>query len=155
MSSQKDLFAENSDTEVKKMRKTKVSSSFDPQQKKIQHKYSHVCLFNFNVDLSAPFAMYKLSMFTEQDLNPEWISKNLGVTSRIVPLRNLSPFPGQSLALFAKVEIGMYKFNIIFIPHYHPNFNLYHQDIHKIPFFFGLYIRNDPQTKGFHSVLLE
>lgn len=105
-SSQKDMFSENSDSDARKKVPQRISSSYDPKRKVYDIKFGYIVLFNFDVDMPAPFNFYKLSMFSETDLDKEWIEKTLGINSRVKPLTNLSPFPGQNFALFLKIEMG-------------------------------------------------
>lgn len=102
--SQKDLF--DSDNEAKRLGKARISSSLDPVMKSHVYKYDAIVLFNHDVDVENPFSEYKLTMFTEQDINRDWILKKLGAASRITILTNLSPFPGQKMSLFGKIELG-------------------------------------------------
>lgn len=81
-------------------------SSLDPSKKVKEILYKWIILFIWDVDVESPFSMYDIKEFTEKDIKPEWIKKNLLVPSRIKKLTNLSPFPGGTYSLFAKVEAG-------------------------------------------------
>ena len=83
-----------------------TQKSMDSGRGKSEYLYEYIILFNWNVDLKAPFSYHKISEFNENDIKPEWISKNLGVNSRVCKLRNLGPFPGQVMSLFGKIELG-------------------------------------------------
>lgn len=106
ISSQTDLFRDSDMDTRKEKQKPRPSASYDPAQKPYQYLYEYVILFNWDVDLADPFSHYSLNMFKDKDIKPEWISKNLGINSRISKLRNLSPFPGQVFSLFSKIELG-------------------------------------------------
>lgn len=79
--------------------------------KKTEYLYEFVILFNWDVDLREPFSYHKISLFTDKDIKPQWISKNLRLESRVSKLKNLSPFPGQTMSLFAKIELGKLLIN--------------------------------------------
>ena len=102
--SQKDLF-EDSDESSNKRNKKRMSSTYDPSVR--NHDYDGCVLFQWEVDLEFPFSVHKLSDFTQKDIKPEWIIKNLGIASRVFKLRKLTPFPGNVVSLFAKIETGM------------------------------------------------
>lgn len=103
-SSQADMFLDGDRDGRKHKRET--SATYDPAAEPYYYLYEFVILFNWNVDLQSPFCDFELNMFKDSDIKPEWISKNLGVNSRISKLRNLSPFPGQVFSLFSKIELG-------------------------------------------------
>ena len=108
-SSQRDFFQNSdSDSNLKKKKKTRTSSTYDSSKKGYVYTYDFIILFNWNVDLVCPFSQHAVSLFNDNEIKPEWLSKNLGVTSRVSKLRNLSPFPGQVVSLFAKIELGMF-----------------------------------------------
>lgn len=102
--SQQDMFSETS-TDTGSVR---PCSSLDPSNKKKKKEVSYfwVILFVWDVDEENPFSMHKISSFTKDDINPDWIQMNLGVQSRIKKLTNLSPFPGRTFSLFGKIEAG-------------------------------------------------
>lgn len=101
-SSQRDFFLD-SDDEAKKQSRIRMCSTLPD---KLESKYNYIILFDWNVDLKNPFASYKLAMFTEKDIKPNWIKSKLGTKSRVSQLRNLSPFPGGIYSLFSKFEKG-------------------------------------------------
>lgn len=110
--SQKDLFKDSQSDENQKTRsksKSRMSSTYDAANKKYTYMYEFVVLFNWNPDLLCPFSHHKISLFTDEEIRPEWISKNLGINSRVSKLRNLSPFPRQVFSLFAKIELGTWS----------------------------------------------
>lgn len=112
--SQRDMFdASDSDGITKKKALHRISSTLDLSKTSHDHKFGGVVLFDHDVDAEKPFNYYKLSLFNDKDLKPEWLKKNLGVASRIIKLRRLSPFPGGVYSLFSKVEIGM-KFIVLY-----------------------------------------
>lgn len=104
MASQQDMFREDSDHGNISPR---MVASLKPTDVKKEYKYQWVILFHWNVDEENPFFMLKLSNFKDTDIKPEWIKRNLSVDSRIKQLKNLSPFPGGTYSLFAKVEEGV------------------------------------------------
>lgn len=111
--SQVDFFRD-SDAESRKS-KRRTASTYDPASKPYSYLYEYVILFDWNVDVTSPFFHYKLDLFKDSDIKPEWVSKNLGVKSRISKLKNLSPFPGQVFSLFSKIELGKHISVHVFI----------------------------------------
>lgn len=110
MASTQDFFeTSDTDTEAKRNGLVRISSSLD-LSKQPDNRYYWIILFNWDCNARYPFVIYKLSLFTEQDIKKEWITGNLGLKSRMLKLGNLSPFPGGVFSLFGKVEIG----NLIF-----------------------------------------
>lgn len=105
MASQRDFFRDSDDSSRVKGKK-KVSASYDATTKRREFLYEEIILFNWDPDSRTPFSSHKLTIFSDKEIKPEWISKSLGVNSRISKLRNLSPFPGQVMSLFSKIELG-------------------------------------------------
>ena len=103
MASQKDVSSESGG---KALCPPRISSSLAPGKKSPSYSFGWVILFNWDLDCEAPFSFYKLSLFNETDLKKEWIEKNLGVVSRVTKLKRLSPFPGEVMSLFGKIEVG-------------------------------------------------
>lgn len=116
MSSQKDFFDDSFESNKKKVIKKRISSTFDLAMVGQEYEYSYfwIILFDWNVDVEMPFVVYKLSQFTDSDIKPTWISNNLGVSSRIKKIKNLSLFPGGTYSLFAKIEIGSFFVILMF-----------------------------------------
>lgn len=108
MASQKDMFRDCEFPSRKSLKK-RISSTVEPSRKKHEYLYEFIILFNWDVDLISPFSHHELKKFNDSEIKPEWLSKNLGVKSRISKLRNLSHNPGQVFSLFAKIELGAEK----------------------------------------------
>ena len=93
----------DSDYEKTKKRKKNMSCS---QGAKPEYRYLWLILFDWDVNEVLPFSVHKLSTFNDNDINDEWVTKNLGIASRTTKLRNLSPFPGGVYSLIGKIESG-------------------------------------------------
>lgn len=107
--SQKDMFRESdSDTELKNKALSRTTSSLGSKK----DQYLWVILFSWNVNVRNPFGVHKAGVFNENEIKPEWLSKNLGYASRMIKLTNLSPFPGGVFSLFGKIEKGIITNNI-------------------------------------------
>lgn len=104
MASQRDFFESGSEDGNKE--EYRVSSSLNAIGKKVIYNYQWVILFSWDVDQESPFGFHPLTMFNDSDIKPNWIQKHLGIASRIIQLKKLSPFPGQIFSLFGKIEKG-------------------------------------------------
>ena len=107
MASQQDMFQDSQKIELRKKARRRKCSSLDPSRKSHEYMYEFVVLFNWDPNLRKPFQSFKLSTFNSKDFKNEWIEKNLGIASRTTKLTNLSPFPGGTYSLFAKLELGV------------------------------------------------
>lgn len=102
MASQKDFFLDDKEDD-----QSNISSTYPKVKNKYDYTYDQIILFDWKVDVVKPFKSHKLSLFNDKDIKKHWISKKLGVESRILKLTNLSPFPGGVFSLFGKLEQGM------------------------------------------------
>ena len=87
------------------------SSSPEPESPEVQsslpaalaYVYLWVILFDYDENAEHPFDYYQVALFSDNELNPTWISGDLDQDSRMRKLK-FSALPGKTFSLYAKVE---------------------------------------------------
>ena len=75
-------------------------------KKKINYDYLVLCDKDENV--SHPFALFPRAMFSSNEIPDRWVDSKLDDSSRLKSLNTLQGLQDKQLALFGKIEGGIY-----------------------------------------------
>lgn len=70
----------------------------------VRFQYGFIILFNWDVQIRKPFAVFQLNDFSTSEISNYWIDNKLEEKWRIKTLKPLQSLPDKKLSLFAKVE---------------------------------------------------